>query len=257
MTIEAEQLAVLLEQVRAGELPVEDAVGRLRTVAAPAAERLDDATIDHDRARRCGFAEVIYAPGKTADQVVRIARSLLTRNGCVLISRCRDEQIEAIRSAFVGEALEVGGLCGTIILGTPPEPPDQAAVIPVVTAGTSDQRVAEEAALTCKALGQSTTRINDVGVAGVHRLIERMGELRGVRVIVCIAGMEGALPSVVGGLVDCPVIAVPTSVGYGAAFDGLAALLGMMTSCASGVTVVNIDNGFGAAYSACMINRGG
>ncbi len=260
MTIQSEQLAALLEQVRAGELPVEDAVGRLRTVTTPAAERLDDAnaTIDHDRARRCGFAEVIYAPGKTSDQVVRIARSLLSRNGCVLISRARDEQIEAVRHAFAGEPLEVGALCGTMILGTPPPPPapgNKQRVIPIVTAGTSDQRVAEEAVLTCKALGHATTRINDVGVAGVHRLIERMGELRGVRVIVCIAGMEGALPSVVGGLVDCPVIAVPTSVGYGAAFDGLAALLGMMTSCASGVTVVNIDNGFGAAYSACMINR--
>ena len=257
MTIASEQLAALLEQVRAGELPVEDAVGRLRAVTLPATERLDDATIDHDRARRCGFAEVIYAPGKTAEQVVRIARSLLTRNGCVLISRARDEQLDAVRNAFVGQPLEVGALCGTMILGTPPTPGPggKQHVIPIVTAGTSDQRVAEEAVLTCKALGHATTRINDVGVAGVHRLIERMNELRGVRVIVCIAGMEGALPSVVGGLVDCPVIAVPTSVGYGAAFDGLAALLGMMTSCASGVTVVNIDNGFGAAYSACMINR--
>jgi len=255
MTIDDAQIAELLEQVRAGQLPVEDAVGRLRTVTAPAAERLDDATIDHDRARRCGFAEVIYAPGKTAEQVVRLARSLRARHGCVLISRARDQQIEAVRNAFDGDPLEVGSLCGTMILGAPPSPADTAVTIPIVTAGTSDQRVAEEAALTCKALGHATTRINDVGVAGVHRLIERMNELRGVRVIVCIAGMEGALPSVVGGLVDCPVIAVPTSVGYGAAFDGLAALLGMMTSCASGVTVVNIDNGFGAAYSACMINR--
>ena len=218
-------------------------------------EDLGDATIDHDRARRCGHAEVIYAPGKTAEQVVRIARSLLEHHSSVLVSRAGPGQVDAVAVAFADQPVEVGPLCGTVIIGQPPVPPAAQSAIPVITAGTADQRVAEEAALTCKALGHATRRINDVGVAGVHRLIDRVGELRGSRVLICIAGMEGALPSVVGGLVDVPVIAVPTSVGYGAAFDGLAALLGMLTSCASGVTVVNIDNGFGAAYAACQMNR--
>jgi len=237
-------------------MPIEDAAAQIRRLVPQPTESLPDASIDHDRARRCGHAEVIYAPGKTAEQVVRIARSLRARNGSVLISRSRPEQADALVAAFADTPIEVGRRCGTVILGTPPPPDPARPAIPIITAGTSDLPIAEEAELTCKALGHATRAINDVGVAGVHRLTERLGELADSRVIVCIAGMEGALPSVVGGLVGVPVIAVPTSVGYGAAFDGLAALLGMLTSCASGVTVVNIDNGFGAAYSACLINRG-
>jgi len=252
----ADQLEALLARVRAGEMPIEDAARDIRRLVPTATQTLPDASIDHDRARRCGFPEVIYAPGKTADQVVRIARSLHEHNGSVLISRARPEQVEAVARAFADHPVEVGEQCGTVIVGTPPEPDAARPAIPIITAGTSDLAVAEEAALTCKGLGYATRTINDVGVAGVHRLIERVGELTGCRAIICIAGMEGTLPSVVGGLVDVPVIAVPTSVGYGAAFDGLAALLGMLTSCASGVTVVNIDNGFGAAYSACLITRG-
>lgn len=250
----APDVAAVLDRVREGSLSVEDAVAQVRGWSGRAG-RMPDATIDHDRARRCGFPEVVYAPGKTAEQVARIARELHGRNDHVLISRADAGQTDAVRAAFAGQPVEVGPRCGSIIVGDPPAPDPGAPAIPIVAAGTADQPVAEEAAMTCAALGHAARSIMDVGVAGVHRLMDRLDELAGCRVIVCIAGMEGALPSVVGGLVDVPVIAVPTSVGYGAAFDGLAALLGMLTSCASGVTVVNIDNGFGAAYSACLINR--
>lgn len=229
------------------------------------------ATVDHGRAVRCGHGEVIYAAGKLPREVVEITQELLDQGQpAVLATRCSDEQIAALRDAF-GEKIgtgpfypvEVGERSGTVIIGTPPpEAPTEmgkdspaASVIPVVSAGTSDLRVAEEIALTCKALGHPTKMITDVGVAGIHRVLDRREELTAGNCVIVVAGMEGALPSVVGGLVDVPVIAVPTSVGYGASFGGLSALLGMLNSCASGVTVVNIDNGFGAAYAACQINR--
>jgi NCAIR mutase (PurE)-related protein len=241
-------LAEILGDLTAGRLTEAQAEAAVR---ARSVEPLGFATLDHQRAQRCGVGEVIYAQGKTAEQVVRIARALAERSGHALITRATAEQTGAIESAFV--KVMRGSRGQTLLVGEAPAAGGTA--IPIVTAGTSDEAVAEEAELTCVAMGQRTTRVNDVGVAGLARLIERVGEMKGAGVIVCIAGMEGALPSVVGGLVDVPVIAVPTSVGYGAAFDGIAALLGMMTSCAAGVTVVNINNGFGAAYAATLIQR--
>ena len=218
----------------------------------PSSNDLDFATPDHDRARRCGHGEVIFGAGKTPEQTVAITRAL--RDGgqaCVLTTRASADQVAALRDAF-GDAVDAGTLGGTVMVGRPALAYDTP--IPIVCAGTSDLPVAEEAAMTCRALGHPVHAINDVGVAGLHRLMNRQGELEGNAIMV-IAGMEGALPSVVGGLVDVPVIAVPTSVGYGASFGGVSALLGMLNSCASGVTVVNIDNGFGGAYAACQINR--
>ncbi|MEM8737115.1 MAG: nickel pincer cofactor biosynthesis protein LarB [Planctomycetota bacterium] len=215
----------------------------------------DFATLDYDRARRCGYGEVIYAAGKQPDEVVAIARQLLEAGQpAVLATRTSPEQAMAMREALGGAwPISVSARGGAVVLGTPVR--QSAVPIPIVTAGTSDLPVAEEAAATCRALGHVPHPIQDVGVAGLHRVLARRDELAAGRCVVVVAGMEGALPSVVGGLVDVPVIAVPTSVGYGASFGGLSALLGMLNSCASGVTVVNIDNGFGAGYAACQINR--
>ncbi len=232
------------------------------------------ATLDHERATRCGHGEVVYAAGKQPDEVVQIMRRLLEAGqACVLATRCREEQLLAVRAEFDGErSIEQGRRSGTVIVGEVPnlKGPAMASLaegkkrsethlqeggITVVTAGTSDMAVAEEAVMTCRALGWGVCEINDVGVAGVHRILAQAPRLRAADVVIVVAGMEGALPSVVGGLVDVPVIAVPTSVGYGASFGGLSALLGMLNSCASGVTVVNIDNGFGAGYAACQILR--
>ncbi|MCE9589409.1 MAG: nickel pincer cofactor biosynthesis protein LarB [Planctomycetes bacterium] len=246
-----EALGHILRQVQEGTLAPGEAAERVRRHLA---EPMGFATIDHDRSRRCGAAEVVFAAGKTPEQVVAIARAIRARHPVALVTRAGVEHVAAMRQSFDAAELTVGSRAGTVMVGAP-TPVEHAAPIPIITAGTSDESVAEEAELTVRAMGQTPHRINDVGVAGLHRLNARLPELREAAVIVCIAGMEGALPSVVGGLVDVPVIAVPTSVGYGAALGGIAALLGMLTSCASGVTVVNIDNGFGAAYTACMINR--
>lgn len=246
-------LDALLAAVREGSLDVEDAARQLRALQA---QPLGFATVDHHRAERCGAAEVIFAAGKTAGQVAAIAGVLLEHSPCVLITRASHEQLDAVAKTLPDIPIERGQLGGTAILGSPPEVTVQDyRAIPIVTAGTSDLPVAEEAAMTCQALGHPAAPINDVGVAGIHRVLHRADELRAGHVVIVIAGMEGALPSVVGGLVDSPVIAVPTSVGYGASFGGVAALLGMLNSCSSGVTVVNIDNGFGAAYAACRINK--
>lgn len=212
---------------------------------------LEFATLDHERLVRCGIPEVVYGTGKTTEQLVAIARQLFERNGYALVTRATPEQAAVVRASF--EHVAAGSRGQTLLIGRPPAL--QGTPLPIVTAGTSDEPVAEEAELTCAAMGQAVHRINDVGVAGLDRLLRRLPELRRTGAIICIAGMEGALPSVLGGLVSIPVIAVPTSVGYGAAFEGLAALLGMMTSCAAGVSVVNINNGFGAAYSATLIQR--
>jgi NCAIR mutase (PurE)-related protein len=241
-----ERVLGLLRQVAEGTVAPEEAMERLRTV-----EPREFATIDHDRARRCGVPEVIFAAGKTAEQVVEIAHALIDRSGYALITRALPSHADAVEQTF--DRVEHGLRRQTLLVGKPPEAVGKA--IPLVTAGTSDEPIAEEAMLTCRALGQRATRINDVGVAGLHRLLGRLEELQQADVVICIAGMEGALPSVLGGLVGAPVLAVPTSVGYGAALGGLAALLGMLTSCASGVAVVNIDNGFGAAYTATLIQR--
>jgi len=242
----------ILGRVRRGEL---DPVQAKRELSELRAQPLGFATIDHDRKRRCGVAEVVFAAGKRPDELVQIVQAILEREPCVLVTRAKDEHAEALSAGFPDTPIESGTRTGTLIVGTPPKPVAELSDIPIVTAGTSDLHVAEESLLTCKALGHPARSINDVGVAGLHRLEPHMPALRNASVIICIAGMEGALPSVIGGLVDAPVIAVPTSVGYGASLGGVTALLGMLTSCASGVTVVNIDNGFGAAYSACLINR--
>lgn len=245
-------LRSVLDAVVAGTLNATDAAEQLRALQA---QPLGFATIDHARADRCGAAEVIFAAGKTIDQVVAIAKAILDRHPGVLITRGSTEQLDAVAAAITGFPIERGTLCGTMLIGEPMPLRADLTAIPIVTAGTSDLPVAEEAILTCKAMGQPTLPINDVGVAGLHRILGRVDDLRSGNVVIVVAGMEGALPSVVGGLVDKPIIAVPTSVGYGAAFGGVAALLGMLNSCSSGVTVVNIDNGFGAGFAAARINR--
>ena len=242
----------ILTRVRNGELTP----GQAReAVLALRAQAMGFATIDHDRRHRCGFAEVVYAAGKSPEQVEAICKAILDREPCVLVTRTEPGHVEHLRGTIDNQPIEVGTRGGTLILGTPPTPAKELADIPVITAGTSDLPVAEEALLTCKALGHPAVAINDVGVAGLHRIEPYLPTFRRASVLICIAGMEGALPSVVGGLVACPVIAVPTSVGYGASFGGVAALLAMLNSCATGVVVVNIDNGFGAGYTAAMINR--
>lgn len=217
-------------------------------------ERLPFASIDHLRPATQGHPEVIFAQGKTSAQVVAIAERLSAATGGFLATRTDEAQRNALIERF--PRVEINALGRTAYLPPDPEPaPTGRGTILVVTAGTSDLPVAEEAAVTCRALRNTVERLTDVGVAGIHRILTQTGTLRSAAVIIVVAGMEGALPSVVGGLVSVPVIAVPTSVGYGASFGGLAALLGMLNSCAAGVTVVNIDNGFGAAAAASRINH--
>jgi pyridinium-3,5-biscarboxylic acid mononucleotide synthase len=217
-------------------------------------EQLPFATIDHLRPITQGHQEVIFCPGKTVGQVVAIAERLEAASGSFLATRVDPAQAEALALQF--PRAEVNALGRTVFLPPDPEPaPTGRGTILVCTAGTSDLAVAEEAAVSARALQNRVERLTDVGVAGIHRLLVQTDVLRAAGVIIVVAGMEGALPSVVGGLVKVPVIAVPTSVGYGASFGGLAALLAMLNSCASGVTVVNIDNGFGAAAAASRINH--
>ena len=220
----------------------------------PLLERLPFATIDHLRHVTQGHQEVIFSQGKTVEQVVAIAERLVAAGGTFLATRTESPHRAALAAAF--PAALVSELGRTVYLPPSPEPPPTGrGTILVVTAGTSDLPVAEEAAVTSRALGSRVERLTDVGVAGIHRVLSQTSLLRRASVIIVVAGMEGALPSVVGGLVKVPVIAVPTSVGYGASFGGLAALLGMLNSCAAGLTVVNIDNGFGAAAAASRINH--
>jgi pyridinium-3,5-biscarboxylic acid mononucleotide synthase len=217
-------------------------------------ERLGFASIDHLRPLTQGHQEVIFAPGKTAEQLVAIAERLAAKSGSFLATRIEAGQWEALHARF--PQAEHNALGRTVFLPPDPEPPPTGrGTILIATAGTGDLPVAEEAAVTARALRNKVERLTDVGVAGIHRILTQSDRLREATVIIVVAGMEGALPSVVGGLVKCPVIAVPTSVGYGASFGGLAALLGMLNSCAAGVTVVNIDNGFGAAAAASRINH--
>lgn len=246
-----ERIAALLSEVAAGRLSPAEALRQLRHFPS---EQLPFASIDHHRALRQGQPEVVFCAGKTVDQVVGICRRLAAATGSFLGTRASVEQADALRAEFAG--LEWNGLARTVFL--PPDPrPDPAGrgSVLVICAGTSDLPVAEEAAVVAGAFGNRVERMTDVGVAGIHRLLAQGDRLREAAVVIVVAGMEGALPSVVGGLVGVPVIAVPTSVGYGAAFGGVAALLGMLNSCAAGVTVVNIDNGFGAAAAATRINQ--
>ena len=210
------------------------------------------ARVDSDRARRCGFPEVIFGQGKTPADVLVIGRTILEHDSVLLVSRANIEQHRALETAFPTARWHERARCITVELKPLPKNDGE---IGVICAGTSDLPVAEEAAVTLEIFGNRTRRIHDVGVAGIHRLLVERDAMESCNALIVVAGMEGALPSAVAGLVSKPVIAVPTSIGYGASFGGLAALLGMLNSCGSGVTVVNIDNGFGAAYAAATINR--
>jgi NCAIR mutase (PurE)-related protein len=211
--------------------------------------------VDTHRALRCGHPEVVFGAGKTPSQLVEIAAAVLEHHDRLLITRATREGAAAVLAEVPGTIHHARSGCLTVSRGAAAEGRDGIGDVLVVSAGTSDGAVAEEAAVTARALGAAVEELPDVGVAGIHRLLTQVERLRRANALVVVAGMEGALPSVVGGLVDRPVIAVPTSVGYGASFGGLAALLGMLNSCAAGVTVVNIDNGFGAGYAAATINR--
>jgi NCAIR mutase (PurE)-related protein len=254
----AETLKKLFTQVRKGKLSPDEAVERLRHLPF---EDLGFAKLDHHRALRQGMPEVILAQGKTPHQLAEIFQRLAAHGGNVLATRATEEQYAAVAAAFPNAAFpnhvpqpEFRPLARAIVLMRDRKKHGKGVIV-VVSAGTSDIPVAEEAVVTAELMGNNVQHIYDVGVAGIHRLLAHREALSKARVIVVCAGMEGALPSVVGGLVGVPVIAVPTSIGYGAAFEGLAALLGMMNSCASNVSVVNIDNGFGAGYVASLINR--
>jgi pyridinium-3,5-biscarboxylic acid mononucleotide synthase len=241
----------LLEQVANGMLAPEKALDAL---SFQPSESLEFATIDHHRALRQGFPEVIFGEGKTDDQIVSVAQRILEHGNGVLATRLSPSAARSVQVAIVGA--EWNELGRTIyVRGKNPPAVKQGSVL-IVTAGTSDLPVAEEAAVTACATGCKVTRLTDVGVAGIHRILSKRTELTEAAVVIVVAGMDGALPSVVGGLVRVPVIAVPTSVGYGASFQGIAALLTMLNCCASGVTVVNIDNGFGAAMAAARILGG-
>jgi len=242
-------LRKLLERVRAGDLSPDEAVARLRHLPF---EDLGFAKIDHHRRLRAGMPEVIFSQGKTPAQVAQIFKRMAAHDGNVLATKATAQHFRAVRKAV--RKAEYRELAQAIVLQRDTTRYGKG-TIAVISAGTSDIPVAEEAVVTAQAMGNDVVHLYDVGVAGIHRLLSNTKALENARVLIVCAGMEGALPSVVGGLVWAPVIAVPTSVGYGAAFDGLAALLGMLNSCASNVSVVNIDNGFGAGYVASIINR--
>jgi NCAIR mutase (PurE)-related protein len=256
------ELKRVLQQVRRGTLSPARAA---RAIADAPFERLEFATLDHQRALRVGFPEVVFGPGKTPAQLVTIVTRLARRNGVVLATRVDEAGRAALARAF--PSAEVHERARAVIVRTnSSSSPSRGrnlrhsrlvGRVLIVCAGTADLPVAEEALVTARALGSRAELVADVGVAGLHRLLAHRRALRGARVVVVVAGLEGALPSVVGGLTDRPVIAVPTSVGYGAHFDGLAPLLAMLNSCAAGVTVVNVDNGFGAGYAAHLINAAG
>jgi NCAIR mutase (PurE)-related protein len=241
----------VLDQVAAGALTTDEAQQRLRLrVEAD----LGFARLDMDRHRRRGMPEVIYCPGKTAEQIAAIMRAMTESGQNAFGTRVSREQFVRIKEALPGAVYHELARAVTLDVSPLPEPRGQVAV---VCAGTSDLPVAEEAALTATRMGAKVERMSDVGVAGLHRLVRRLDVLRVSRAVVVVAGMEGALPSVVGGLIDRPIVAVPTSVGYGASFQGLSSLLTMLNSCVPGIAVVNIDNGFGAGVMAAMINRAG
>jgi pyridinium-3,5-biscarboxylic acid mononucleotide synthase len=246
--VNLERTQALLDRVASGEI---DSGEALRQLSLPDAQTLSFATIDHHRALRQGHPEVVLAAGKTVEQVLAIARHLSADGEGFLITRVQPEMWAPLAETFPAAELNTPGRVAYLPPNTPPVVARGSVLI--ITAGTSDLPVAEEAAVCARAFGTRVERLTDVGVAGIHRLLSRAEQLQSAAVIIVVAGMEGALPSVVGGLVAVPVIAVPTSVGYGASFGGIAALLSMLNSCAAGVTVVNIDNGFGAAYAASRI----
>jgi len=240
-----------LEHVRNGQIDIDQAVEELRHLPF---EDLGFACIDHHRQIRRGFPEVIFCPGKTTEHIIKIFESLAAKGNNVLATRAKPDVFEALVKTGKFPNARYEELARSIVLEQK-EPPASKSVLPIVTAGTADLPVASEAKITAEIMGQRTDLICDVGVAGLHRLFKHVPKLQNANVVIVVAGMEGALASVMGGLVSCPVIAVPTSVGYGSSFEGLSALLTMLNSCASGVTAVNIDNGFSAAVTATLINR--
>jgi pyridinium-3,5-biscarboxylic acid mononucleotide synthase len=244
-----EAIVEILNSVSSGNLSVEDALEQLKTLPY---KDLGHTKVDNHRELRTGYPEIIFCEGKTAEQVQNIMEYMATRRVNILGTRANHEKYEAVKKSL--PAAKYNDLAKTITVELEKKKITKS-YIAVLTAGTSDIPVAEEAAVTAEIFGNRVERFFDVGVAGIHRLYDNIDKIRKARVIVVIAGMEGALPSIVGGLVDKPIIAVPTSVGYGANFKGLSALLGMLTSCSAGVAVVNIDNGFGAGYMASMINK--
>jgi NCAIR mutase (PurE)-related protein len=241
----------LLGQVKNGEITIDEAIEKLRHLPF---EDLGFARIDHHRQIRRGFPEVIFCPGKTTEQIIKIFESLAAKGNNVLATRAEPHVFQALAATNKFPQARYEESARAIVLEQKKTPLSKS-VLPIVTAGTADLPVAVEAKVTAEIMGQQTELICDVGVAGLHRLFEHLPKLQKANVIIVVAGMEGALASVVGGLVSCPVIAVPTSVGYGSCFEGLSALLTMINSCAAGVTVVNIDNGFSAAVTATLINR--
>jgi pyridinium-3,5-biscarboxylic acid mononucleotide synthase len=245
-----DRVLALLRQVADGQLDINSALDRL---ARDPIESLPFATIDHHRALRQGYPEVILGQGKTTEQVVGIAERIAARGDGFLVTRATTDALAALREVFPSVDINGLGRCA-YLAPADPAPVGQGTIL-IVTAGTSDLPVAEEAAVTARALGNTVDRMTDVGVAGIHRVLSGAEALTRAAVVIVVAGMDGALPSVVGGLVSRPVIAVPTSVGYGASFGGVAALLAALNSCAAGVTVVNIDNGFGAAVAASRITH--
>jgi len=248
--MDSERLVELFEQVRLNKVSIAQAVARLRHLPF---EDLGFAKIDHHRALRQGFPEVIMGQGKETKDIAAIVAAMRKRRVNVLVTRLNAEKMARLKRLHTGLKFHVEARAATWI-GRPLKVTGKGTVL-VVSAGTSDIPVAEEAAVTATIMGNRVERLFDVGVAGIHRVLDRRPQLDAASVLIVVAGMEGALPSVVAGLVDKPVIAVPTSVGYGASFHGIAALLGMLNSCAAGVTVVNIDNGFGAGFAASLINR--
>jgi len=247
----AQQLKQLLEQVRSGDVGIDQAVEELRRLPF---EDLGFARIDHHRQIRRGFPEIIYCPGKTTEQIIKIFSALAGEGNNVLATRAEEPVFEALAGTKKFPQARYEKLARAIVLEQK-KIEFSKAIIPIITAGTADLPVAEEARVTAEVMGQRAEVICDVGVAGLHRLFGHLQKLQSANVIIVVAGMEGALASVVGGLVSCPVIAVPTSIGSGANFAGLSALLTMLNSCAAGVTVVNIDNGFSAGVTASLINR--
>ena len=244
-----DEIKKLLDQLGSGKISTEEALDRLSDLPF---KDLGHSKIDNHRELRTGYPEVVFCEGKTPGQVSSIMEYMATQKVNILGTRASAEIYDAVRKVLPEAEFNETGR--TITLKQVETKPTET-YIAILTAGTSDMPVAEEAAVTAELFGNRVKRFFDVGVAGIHRLYSGLEEIKKARVIIVIAGMEGALPSIVGGLVNVPIIAVPTSVGYGASFNGLAALLGMLTSCASGVSVVNIDNGFGAAYMASMINK--
>jgi NCAIR mutase (PurE)-related protein len=242
-------LQQLLTDVREGRVEVEAAHKRL---AASAVLDLGHTRVDTHRELRCGHAEVVYGAGKTPEELVEIARAILAHHERLLVTRASEEGAAKLLEQVPRARHYRASGCVTV---EPDPAPQGAGLVLIVSAGTSDRAVAQEAMVTARILGAETRELHDVGVSGLHRLLEHTELLRAANALVVVAGMEGALPSVVGGLVERPVIAVPTSVGYGASFGGVAALLAMLNTCAAGVSVVNIDNGFGAGFQAAMINR--